>query len=95
MILGAEKYIYSLFGGISEQKSLGQGLGDGIHIEAIAQHYVSWDNTKHIEMEIFTFLGDFRVKSELEQALWRIQWLKKLPQCLLIFERLIWYEELT
>jgi hypothetical protein len=24
-----------------------------------------------------------------------IQWLKKLPQCLLIFERLIWYEELT
>ena len=24
-----------------------------------------------------------------------LQWLKKLPQCLLIFERLIWYEVLT
>ena len=60
MILGTEKYIYSLFGGISEQKKWsGTGSRGWNTYRSIAQHYVSWDNTKHIEMEIFTFLGDF------------------------------------
>jgi len=54
-------------------------------------------HTHHDTPKKNRFIGVVQVGKPLTKAAANldIQWLKKLPQCLLIFERLIWYEVLT